>query len=463
MYLMMGNIKVAQFDLTKGIYKELQSDYMPFRIREAFKHGNSLEKIQTNYDILVDYLSSRVLDLDRENAKKLLNAYHFTQSQSPVAKARIAISCKAVSMTDTYWLKTEDDTTQWEDVDPKHTSLSEIVTHIALSGSSLTLNGRPHTPELTGHGSYAKAWVREGDDIYLYKKPSQKGTESKIEISVSKILDCFNLDHVRYEECIFDNDKMCRCKNMATDQLSMVTAEDVYVYCNRHEQDFLQFALHLDRDSILKMCTVDYLISNADRHLQNWGFYMNNQTGNLLCCHPLFDHNNAFDFQTMQDKTGGESMVFEGYSKKEAAEYALKRCPLTCHTPITRECFMNVEHYESFMERASDLGLYVPKQFSFSERVLQKMGIKHYEQYQPKEIVSKTDSIVEKCLNLDNLRYDNKKFHETAEKEFQQKISNLQNEPIISDAETIQDNMSKPSLDIENEKELVADEIDLEL
>ena len=365
MYLMMENKKVAHFDLTKGIYKELQPDYMPFRMREAFRHGTSLEDIQADYDVVVDYLSGRILGLDRENAKKLLNAYHFTQNQSPVARARIAISCKAVSMTDSYWIKTEDDAIQWEDIDPKHAPLSESVTHIALSGSSLMLNGKPLTPELTLHGSYAKAWVREGEDVYLYKKSGQKGTESEIEISVSKILDCFNLDHVRYEDCVFDNEKMCKCKNMATDRLSMVTAEDVYVYCSRHEKDFLQFALNLDSDSIMKMCTVDYLISNADRHLQNWGFYMDNQTGNLLCCHPLFDHNRAFDFQLMQDKTGGESMVFEGYSQKEAAAYALKKCPLTCHTPVTRDCFINAEHYESFMERASDLGVCSP----FSENI----------------------------------------------------------------------------------------------
>ena len=391
MYLMMGNNKVVQFDLTKGIYHELRPNLMPFRIRDALQPEDTLAHIQTNYDIIVEYLSSRMLDLSRENAKKLLNAYHFTQSQSPVAKARIAINCKAVSMTDNYWLQAEEDNIQWETIDPKHTPLDETVAYIALLGSSFILNGKPLTPELTGHGSYAKAWIRENDGIYLYKKSSKGGRESDIEISVSKILDCFNVDHVGYEYCEFDDEPMCKCKNMATNRLSIVTAEDVYVYCHRHGQDFLQFALNLDQDAIYKMCVVDYLISNPDRHLQNWGFYMDNATGNLLRCPPLFDHNKAFDAQLIKDKTGGESLVFEGYSNQEVAQYSLQRCPFTGHDAVLKQFFLNEEHYESFMERASALGLYQQRQFSFFERVSHVLGIKHYEKYQPKEIVSKTE------------------------------------------------------------------------
>ena len=401
MYLMMRNNKVAQFDLTKGIYHELMPNLMPFRIRDTFQSGDTLEHVQMNYDIIVDYLSSRMLDLNRENAKKLLNAYHFTQNQSPVAKARIAITCKAISMTDTYWLQAEEDNIQWETIDPKHNPLNEAVAHIALLGSSVILNGKPYTPELTGHGSYAKAWVREEDDTYLYKKPGMLGTESDIEVSVSKILDCFNIEHVVYEACEFDGEPMCKSKNMATDQLSMVTAEDVYVYCHRHKKNFLQFALNLDKDAIYKMCVVDYLISNSDRHLQNWGFYMDNATGSLLRCHPLFDHNKSFDTQLINDKTGEESLVFKGYSKQEVAQYSLKRCPFTSHAPVPRQFFLNKEHYESFMERASELGLYQRRQFSFFERVSQNLGIKNYEGYQPKEIiVPKTDSIISKSLDV---------------------------------------------------------------
>lgn len=42
------------------------------------------------------------------------------------------------------------------------------------------------------------------------------------------------------------------------------------------------------------MQIADYLLNNSDRHGQNWGFLMDNQTGKLTGYFPLFDHDHAF-------------------------------------------------------------------------------------------------------------------------------------------------------------------------
>lgn len=75
----------------------------------------------------------------------------------------------------------------------------------------------------------------------------------------------------------------------------------------------MQTVLSIDAESIYQMCIVDYLISNSDRHGKNWGFYVNNDTGKIVSCHPLFDHNNAFDEEQMADPTGGASLVKRHY------------------------------------------------------------------------------------------------------------------------------------------------------
>lgn len=40
----------------------------------------------------------------------------------------------------------------------------------------------------------------------------------------------------------------------------------------------------------MEMWIVDFLISNRDRHGQNWGFYYDTETMEILGCRPLFDH-----------------------------------------------------------------------------------------------------------------------------------------------------------------------------
>jgi hypothetical protein len=130
-------------------------------------------------------------------------------------------------------------------------------------------------------------------------------------------------------------------------------------------------ALSIDSEMIYKTCIVDYLISNPDRHRKNWGFYRDNGTGALCACHPLFDHNRAFDADDMAAEDGGESLIFCGMSKKEAALDAMKKCDFKTVKPVTRDLFLDGEMYDSFMRRACELGLYRKQTPNF----LQKIGV----------------------------------------------------------------------------------------
>lgn len=364
LYLMQANEKVLQFNIDEGNFVVLNEALLPYSLKGKFKEEtNNMsvpELIHTrlhNQQSFMHYLAGRVLNLSRENAKKLLNAYNLSQDTTDEAKARIAITCRAISVTDSYWIS--DGSLSWEEINPRTTHLNEIVAHIALKGSSFTLEGRPSTPELTGQGAYAKAWLRDEDGLYLYKRgiDSHDNREVDVEVSVSDILDCFNVDHVRYEYADFEGVIMSRCKNMATEELSLVSAEEVYSYCARNEEDFLRYSLSIDSENIMKMCVIDYLISNADRHGKNWGFYKDNATGDLVSCHPLFDHNNAFDIETMNDENCGPSLIFQGKTKKEAAIYAVKRCNLHQIALISKDLFIDDRCFQSFISRAGELGI----------------------------------------------------------------------------------------------------------
>lgn len=385
MYLMHKNEKILEFDIDRNIYHVFNERMLPYGLRYIFKEYDACmsddEKIaiRTNNHIqFIHFLAGRMLNIERENAKKILNAYHLSQDQTDYNKACIAISCRAVSMTDCYWINNGQDI-NWEDIDPKKNHLNDIIAHIALKGSSLTLTGEPHTPELTGQGAYAKAWQRLQGNTYLLKAASRGGNEDDIEISVSNILDCFNMEHVKYEKHYFEDKPVSKCLNMTTDKLSIVSAEDISGYCNRAGKDFMKTALETDSENIYKMCIVDYLISNSDRHGKNWGFYVDNDTGELVSCHPLFDHNNAFDKEQMADPTGGESLIFHGKSKQEAALYAMQKCHFKCTAAVTRKLFLNNEMYISFMKRAVELKLYKENK----PTILQKLGLKNWEKYVP--------------------------------------------------------------------------------
>lgn len=349
------------------------------RTSKLLSRQEEMKIFRNNYDKIVHYLASRILNLDRRNAKKILNCYKFPQSQDDNTKAKIAISCRGVSLIDDFWISVDNDTHSWDSINLKHNSLNSVITHIALLGSSLTVQGKPCTPELTGQGCYAKAWVREGNTTFLYKKSSLGGNESEIEISVSKILNCFNVSHVEYMPAKYLDEKegLCKCANMTSDTLSIVSAMDVYSYVGGDSDRFLEYCLGHDSDSIYKMSIIDYIISNSDRHLQNWGFYEDNQTGEILGCHPLFDHNNAFDTETLNNIDGGPSPIFEGLNQYQAALKSINNCEFKMLREPHYNLFLNYEMYNSFMQKAVRLGLLRENK----KTLLQKIGLKSYKKY----------------------------------------------------------------------------------
>lgn len=76
-------------------------------------------------------------------------------------------------------------------------------------------------------------------------------------------------------------------------------------------------------------------------------------------CHPLFDHNNAFDIDFMRDMDA--PYQFGEMTIKQAALKAMKEVDFHFTAPITRADFITERQYLSFKKRAACLGLKVER------------------------------------------------------------------------------------------------------
>ena len=372
--LMMKDHIVMVINFNIGKYEVVNEKLLPFVIKGRLRRVPDYCEIKNKYDdtqrqiainnnrdIIQSWLASRVLPLSRDNAKKVYQLFKLEQLQDDVSKSKISITCRAVSLQDNYWVKLEDDPSTWADIDLRKNKLNEIVAQVALHGTSLTLQGGLATPELTGQGAYAKAWKREGNDLWLYKRGSKDATESRIEVMVSNILDKCNVRHVHYEIGIsHDNIEgditCCKCKCMTTDNTSILPALDYMTYCLSHGLNFYEECKRIDTDLFYKMCIVDYLIVNRDRHGMNWGFYFDCDKNEIISMHPIYDHNNAFDPKYMFDEDM-EYQVFDTVTVKQAAIEAMCHVDFYFKEDITREDFITDRQYELFKHRATQLGI----------------------------------------------------------------------------------------------------------
>lgn len=64
------------------------------------------------------------------------------------------------------------------------------------------------------------------------------------------------------------------CPRMSTDELSILSGSEYLSYCNSHGLSLDRELMRVDGEAIHKMAIVDYLISNKDRHGENWGMYL---------------------------------------------------------------------------------------------------------------------------------------------------------------------------------------------
>ncbi len=387
--IMMKDTPIMRVDFSEGIYEVLDQLHLPYPLKGRIKPIPALQPGSSRYDMtqavvamnnnnsaVTSWLANRVLPLSRKNAKWIYNALKVEQLNSDIEKAKVSVLCRSVSLLDNYWVKQENESVKWKDVDIRQNHLNEILTQIALHGASLTLEGSLCSPEMTTHGAYAKAWKRENGELYLYKMGANGWTESKIEVMTSNLLDKMNVTHLKYEAAESNGEYCCKCKCMTTSDLSILSGMDFTSYCNVNGLDPDAEMMKIDAESIYKMWIVDYLISNRDRHGLNWGFYYDSETMAIKGCHPLYDHNNAFDIEYMRNKNA--DYQFGNGSIRQAAEYAMKKVDFHFTDEITRADFLTDRQYDSFMGRARDL---------------------HIELRREKESAGERDAFVETLMN----------------------------------------------------------------
>lgn len=365
---MCADKEVLSINMTTGDLSILNETLLPLSMQNRFKFYEKkpvytekemkyvLYYNNNNREVITSWLANRTLLLSRANAKKIYQAYRLEQLNDEVSRAKLSIACRALSILDNYWVKlSNDNTTKWDDINIRHNPLNQAVAQIALHGTSLSLQGSLQSPEFTTNGVYAKAWHRDEDgSLWLYKLNDINST-AKIEAMVSNILDCMNVTHCHYEAREDMGEYVCACPLMTDDNISIADGLTFNGYCNRRGVDPIDELTRLDADGFYKMLIIDYLIANPDRHGQNWGVYYDPNTVEVLRLHPLFDHNNAFDNGVMDD----ENYLSHFYDKslKENALMAIKKVDVHFTKPITCDMFLTTKQYETFIERAKQLGI----------------------------------------------------------------------------------------------------------
>ena len=250
--------------------------------------------------ILNEWIGDRSLSVSRSAVRDIIRHFHV---QSP--KALIFLG-GGFSLSDCYWFKQPVSFMTWEEGNLYNKPINNDIGDILFSHGRDLTNGSLHSSDITTNGNLKKRWIYRDGSHYLLKAGT--GTEQQEtfnEFIASQFMEALGIDHIPYTLEWQDDMPYSLCKRFTDQNIELVSAYyilktlkqtgDTSIY-NHYIHCCENFGLKDIATDLSKMITIDFLIANEDRHLNNFGLLRNPDTLEWIGVAPIFDCGSSFGY-----------------------------------------------------------------------------------------------------------------------------------------------------------------------
>jgi hypothetical protein len=254
-----------------------------------------------------EWIDRRSVPVNRHHMEAMLGALNL---EKPFDLMRYS---HALSLNDTFWIKEQSEQLDFATINLYDNKFDEALGWIAFTGLPSDISRNLSTPELTTEGMLPKYWQRIGmNDIILCKGGtsgySNAGYEPYYEVAAHIIAKRLNIDTIPYHLEKRSGKIVSVSKLFTTKEIGLMTASE-YIdnkFPGRRSKylDEVINAMKEDRIDLypfFEMCFLDYIIENFDRHLNNWGFSMDNKTQQIVGLAPIWDNGMSLDYSKPVD------------------------------------------------------------------------------------------------------------------------------------------------------------------
>ena len=228
---------------------------------------------------LVSFLSSRILDTSRTNARLLKRILNVHSEEEYI----IALKNHATSVTDNYWFKSKNSRLKYKDVSLE----SDIYNETSLKGELLYVPKVPKlSPQYSLLGSYEKCWRLIDDEWWMYKSGTKE--ERLSEYIASLLSEKLGIPTAHYElEGTYIKTE-CFVGDYNLEPLAaFLGGNDDYEYVFNK---LFEYDKKLAKEYLM-LIWFDALVNNVDRHNENIAFLRDKNTGNIISLAPNYDLN----------------------------------------------------------------------------------------------------------------------------------------------------------------------------
>ena len=365
----MGNSKTTIYEImhmeqvvatisTIGRVEIINATFMPYDLFLEQEEDNDIDTLLNNLNNFYHWCASRVLSLDRKYAKEILNSIGATQAVTDKDRANISLSYHCVSLTDVYWVRKQNENITFAEINLYDNTLNEAIVELSLKGRQMTVTNHELAPDLSTKGCFAKAWIRNEKGFKLLKDGGEDIV--KKELLASEICQCFDIPQVIYRKAFYKGEIVSESDIVTSKAFSMVSKMAFDIYAANFELDTLKVCDELDPKTYYGMNILDYLTGNTDRHPENWGFLVDNNTNKYISLYPIMDLNQCFLSYDNMDGANCQTVLPRKLTQREAAIEAVKKIGLPQIKEMDMSKFKGFEkEAQMFMLRLNELKKYV--------------------------------------------------------------------------------------------------------
>ena len=272
-------------------YKDIDTAYTPFL-------GNS------SLDNMKKWWEMRAVPAGRDTIKELINSLTVVSPEQYLAKNL------GLSVTDTYWIRPIDLAICYENINFFNLSSYN-------DGKIPYHNNTSYDPNASLGGQMDKYWDLSGSNPKLIKKSYRHyGQQSINEVVASKVHELQNspFSFVNYScERTDDGGMQCICDSFTSENIEFISAYEV-VSSEKIKNDTAYYKAFIDicskhgidkdliSDFMDYQTLTDFVISNTDEHLMNFGIIRNANTLELVGPAPIFDSGNSMFYSDVTDR-----------------------------------------------------------------------------------------------------------------------------------------------------------------
>jgi hypothetical protein len=219
----------------------------------------------------------------------------------------------ALSLTDCYWVKPLDSDYTWEQVNLFDNLFRDSFISMDVSGDrpmDLT-NASPFIPSSSLQGELQKKWIILEDERILVKGNYDGSLQQSLnEVFVSGLherQDRFPFVSYWLTELMTSEGETvgCACRNFCDKHTEFVSAYEIaYGHKKRNDQSeyeaYIEFASRQEielRPFMEYQIATDFILTNTDRHFNNFGMLRDSDSLKLLGPAPIFDNGNCLFYR----------------------------------------------------------------------------------------------------------------------------------------------------------------------